>query len=87
MLNLIKVLKDELDTKRDDNSLSLKLLFLDGEEAFVHWGPDDSIYGAKHLANKMSQSDLEKIDMFVLLDLLGLPNPRFYSFFRNTYKW
>jgi glutaminyl-peptide cyclotransferase len=26
------------------------LIFFDGEEAFEEWGPNDSIYGAKHLA-------------------------------------
>lgn len=26
------------------------LLFFDGEEAFVNWGPDDSIYGSRSLA-------------------------------------
>ena len=26
-------------------------MFLDGEEAFVEWTKDDSIYGARHLAN------------------------------------
>lgn len=28
------------------------LIFFDGEEAFKKWGPNDSIYGAKHLAEK-----------------------------------
>lgn len=28
------------------------LLFFDGEEAFVRWGPTDSIYGARSLAEK-----------------------------------
>lgn len=27
-------------------------IFFDGEEAFKEWGPDDSIYGAKHLASE-----------------------------------
>lgn len=27
-------------------------IFFDGEEAFEEWGPNDSIYGAKHLANQ-----------------------------------
>jgi len=30
--------------------VSLMLIFFDGEEAFEEWGPNDSIYGAKHLA-------------------------------------
>lgn len=28
------------------------LIFFDGEEAFQEWGPHDSIYGARHLANE-----------------------------------
>lgn len=28
------------------------LIFFDGEEAFGEWGPNDSIYGAKHLASE-----------------------------------
>lgn len=31
-------------------------IFFDGEEAFQHWGPRDSIYGARHLARKWSKS-------------------------------
>lgn len=27
-------------------------IFFDGEEAFKSWGPKDSIYGARHLAEK-----------------------------------
>lgn len=27
-------------------------IFFDGEEAFEEWGPNDSIYGAKHLAGE-----------------------------------
>lgn len=38
------------------NSVSLKLIFFDGEEAFNKWGPTDSIYGAKNLAKKLAQS-------------------------------
>uniref|UniRef100_A0A2H1WCL2 glutaminyl-peptide cyclotransferase n=1 Tax=Spodoptera frugiperda TaxID=7108 RepID=A0A2H1WCL2_SPOFR len=27
-------------------------IFFDGEEAFRQWGPNDSIYGARHLAKQ-----------------------------------
>lgn len=33
------------------NDISLMLIFFDGEEAFKEWGPKDSIYGARHLAD------------------------------------
>jgi hypothetical protein len=31
------------------------LLFFDGEEAFLKWGPKDSLYGARHLAEKWNK--------------------------------
>lgn len=86
----------ELNSIRNNNEISLKLIFFDGEEAFVQWGPNDSIYGAKHLARKMHEeslyknddvTNLDRIDVLVLLDLIGTPNPTFYSYFENTHKW
>ena len=65
---------------------SVQMIFFDGEEAFVNWDENDSIYGAKHLANKWDQSmimvtnndgttsefsPLRQIKALVLLDLLG----------------
>lgn len=52
-------------------------IFFDGEEAFEEWGPNDSIYGATHLAkqwhNKKTAygkgshfSELDKIVYIVL---------------------
>lgn len=32
--------------------VSLRFIFFDGEEAFVDWTETDSIYGARHLAEK-----------------------------------
>lgn len=58
------------------------LLFLDGEEAFKSWGPKDSIYGARHLADVWNNNryiyeneqitDLDKIVMNVLFLVLRL---------------
>lgn len=52
LINLAYVMADYLNQIRGNNDLSLKLLFFDGEEAFLHWNPLDSIYGARHLAQK-----------------------------------
>lgn len=98
MLNLAKVLRKELNNAKNRTDISLKLVFFDGEEAFEQWGPNDSIYGAKHLAEKWDQtlrntadgasvSHIESIELLVLLDLLGARNPKFYSFFENTRSW
>lgn len=97
MLNLAKTMKNYLAQVKN-NALSLKLIFFDGEEAFVQWGPNDSIYGAKHLADVYDNSlrsistgetvsDLDKIDLFVLLDLIGHKDSRFYSCFEKTQNW
>uniref|UniRef100_A0A8C5T4X2 Glutaminyl-peptide cyclotransferase n=1 Tax=Malurus cyaneus samueli TaxID=2593467 RepID=A0A8C5T4X2_9PASS len=77
--------------------LSLQLIFFDGEEAFVRWSPSDSLYGSQHLAQKMvstphppgskTTNQLQGIDLFVLLDLIGAPNPVFPNYFPNTIRW
>lgn len=37
------------------NSLGLKFIFFDGEEAFVQWTRTDSLYGSRHLAAKWAK--------------------------------
>ena len=73
----------------------VQILFLDGEEAFVQWTATDSLYGARALAEAWEATahppgaafatPLEAISLFVLLDLLGAPNPRIPSFFPATH--
>lgn len=48
-----KKTKNISDLKPD---LSLQLIFFDGEEAFLHWSPHDSLYGSRHLASKMAST-------------------------------
>lgn len=36
--------------------MTLQLLFLDGEEAFREWSESDSLYGARHLAERMAKA-------------------------------
>uniref|UniRef100_A0A1B0EU82 Glutaminyl-peptide cyclotransferase n=1 Tax=Glossina morsitans morsitans TaxID=37546 RepID=A0A1B0EU82_GLOMM len=87
LLNLAKVLKTNLADFRN-TPLSLMLIFFDGEEAFEEWLPEDSLYGSRHLARKWEiEGFLDKIDMLMLLDLLGSPDPTFYNFFSNTESW
>ncbi|KAM5143139.1 glutaminyl-peptide cyclotransferase isoform 1-T1 [Callospermophilus lateralis] len=87
-------LKNALDSKPD---LSLQLIFFDGEEAFLHWSPQDSLYGSQHLALKMASTShppgagdtnqLHGMDLMVLLDLIGAPNPTFPNFFPSSSRW
>jgi len=84
LINLAYTMNKFLKLK-NDNNIGLMFIFFDGEEAFVEWGPKDSIYGARHLAAKWeSENFLKKLDIFVLLDLIGGPDPSFYSFYKET---
>ncbi|KAM5143140.1 glutaminyl-peptide cyclotransferase isoform 2-T2 [Callospermophilus lateralis] len=86
--------QNALDSKPD---LSLQLIFFDGEEAFLHWSPQDSLYGSQHLALKMASTShppgagdtnqLHGMDLMVLLDLIGAPNPTFPNFFPSSSRW
>ncbi|KAM5292312.1 glutaminyl-peptide cyclotransferase [Ctenodactylus gundi] len=101
MLELARALDKKLlslKTVSDSKSnLSLRLIFFDGEEAFLHWSPQDSLYGSRHLAQKMASTphppgargtnQLHGMDLLVLLDLIGAPNPTFPNFFPNTGRW
>ena len=72
--------------------VGIQVIFTDGEEAFGQWTDDDSLYGARHLADKMGSTiideerntQLEEIDTFVLLDLLGARDPIIGSYFEST---
>ncbi|XP_072545589.1 glutaminyl-peptide cyclotransferase [Salminus brasiliensis] len=98
ILELARALDQELKTIKDSGSdLSLQLLFFDGEEALFQWSSTDSLYGSRHLAHKMESTahpkgatdtnQLHSIDLFVLLDLIGGPMPRFGNQFSNTARW
>ncbi|CAH8469125.1 unnamed protein product [Schistosoma turkestanicum] len=66
-----------------NSDIGLKVIFFDGEEAFKQWTHSDSLYGSRHLAKKWSyplsvtsnETELSKIDLLVLLDLLGAKHP------------
>jgi len=99
MINLAHTMKMDLDDHKTlkNNELTLQLLFLDGEEAFVKWTSTDSIYGARHLASKLETtsyefnrvegSELDRMDTFVLLDLLGAKDPTIISSQVDTDPW
>ncbi|CAH2314738.1 glutaminyl-peptide cyclotransferase [Pelobates cultripes] len=78
--------------KNKGSSLTLQLFFLDGEEAIVDWTVRDSLYGARHLAQHLKKaeipggggSQLSAINLFILLDLLGAPDPVFTSHYSET---
>lgn len=95
-----KRLEDGEEDDEDVADTTLQLVFFDGEEAFFDWTDTDSIYGAKHLAQKWHTTytaphskrrllgphttELGSIEHLILLDLLGTPEPRIRSFFPDT---
>lgn len=99
MISLARDLAPKLDQyKNSDQQVSLQFIFFDGEEAFRTWNSRDSIYGARHLAKKWNSLSypsgnrdntnyLSRMDLMVLLDLLGTTNPTFYSYISSGDKW
>uniref|UniRef100_A0A182PDC1 Glutaminyl-peptide cyclotransferase n=1 Tax=Anopheles epiroticus TaxID=199890 RepID=A0A182PDC1_9DIPT len=88
LVTMAAMLAPHLESAKARTDLSLQFIFFDGEEAFKDWNAQDSIYGARHLAARMEQDGtLTKMDMLVLLDLLGTPEPNFYSYFQATENW
>lgn len=73
----------------------VQILFLDGEEAFLSWTNDDSLYGARalaetweitpHAAMSSYKNPLDSIHLFLLLDLLGHDTPNIPSYFETTH--
>lgn len=78
-----------------DEDKGVQILLLDGEEAWVSWTDDDSTYGSRALAEHWAtdahpalssfKHPLDSISLFVLLDLLGSPEPRVPSYFPTTH--
>lgn len=97
MLDLARLMNQTLwkEDKKKANDITLQFIFFDGEEAFRSWTSTDSIYGARHLAEKLSTNEVEvdrevfvkeldTIDLMVLLDLIGTATPTFRNWFRKT---
>ena len=98
LLHFAKLLREK--SKGDGNKVvdvSPMLLFIDGEEAFVKWSKQDSLYGSRHLAQTMANwphhnkslatsgvSMLESMDAFILLDLIGAKHGQFVDMYSST---
>ncbi|XP_048837410.1 glutaminyl-peptide cyclotransferase-like a [Brienomyrus brachyistius] len=98
ILELVTALDGQLKSLTQQKvPLTLQLVFFDGEEAFQEWTATDSLYGSRHLAERMSRTShpaggphatlLQAVDLFVLLDLIGAPDPLFVNHFDNTARW
>jgi Tat protein translocase TatC len=55
-----------------ENSLSIWIAFLDGEEAFVEWSDTDGTYGSRQLAAQMALAgELKQTRAVILADMIG----------------
>ncbi|KZT27324.1 hypothetical protein NEOLEDRAFT_1088852 [Neolentinus lepideus HHB14362 ss-1] len=93
-------LEDGLEDDEDVADTTLQLVFFDGEEAFRDWTATDSVYGARHLAERWSttyisphtkrrllrpsETEISTVEHLILLDLLGAPHPLIRSAFLDT---
>ncbi|KAI9794272.1 MAG: hypothetical protein M1833_000415 [Piccolia ochrophora] len=83
------------DDLLDDETHGVQVLLLDGEEAAVTWTDQDSLYGARSLAETWDatlhptlstyKTPLASISLFMLLDLLGASSPRIPSYYSTTH--
>lgn len=98
ILELAAALDTQLKAlKHQRSEVTLQLVFFDGEEAFEEWTDIDSLYGSRHLAELMARTPhppgatkttlLQAVDLLVLLDLLGGPEPLIVNHFDNTARW
>ncbi|KAK7882622.1 hypothetical protein WMY93_028796 [Mugilogobius chulae] len=98
ILELATLLDVQLKSfKQQKHPITLQLVFFDGEESFEEWTDSDSLYGSRHLAERMAKTAhpvgsthttmLQGVDLLVLLDLLGGSNPLIVNHFENTARW
>jgi len=54
------------------NKFTYWIVFFDGEEALKQWSASDSLYGSRHLAEKLSrEGKLRQISALILLDMVA----------------
>ncbi|MGA1868116.1 MAG: M28 family peptidase [bacterium] len=62
----------QLKESRFASDFTYWFVFLDGEECFVSWSESDSLYGSRHLVEKLRTSgDIYTMKVFLLLDMIG----------------
>ncbi|EGS19029.1 uncharacterized protein CTHT_0056510 [Thermochaetoides thermophila DSM 1495] len=87
-------LEDE-DDDYEEEEKGLQIILFDGEEAWLKWSAEDSLYGSRALASTWSSlpypsgskypTPLSSISLLLLLDLLGSPSPTIPSYFLHSH--
>ncbi len=69
---LLLAIADYLRGQKKRPGYSIWLVWLDGEEAIKQWSATDSVYGARHLAEKWQKDGTAKnVKGFLLADMIG----------------
>lgn len=69
---LLLAIADYLRAQKNRPGYSIWLVWLDGEEAIRQWSDTDSVYGARHLAEKwQKEGTVKNIKAFLLADMIG----------------
>ncbi|XP_045076857.1 glutaminyl-peptide cyclotransferase-like protein [Coregonus clupeaformis] len=77
-----------LNQRVPSSTVTLQRVFFDGEESFEEWTATDSLrINAPGRAHDTHTNLLQAVDLFVLLDLLGGPDPLIVNHFDNTARW
>jgi Zn-dependent M28 family amino/carboxypeptidase len=72
LLEFANQLRDRTRNGKKIEGYSVWLVWTDAEEAFKEWSASDSIYGARHLAEKWkADGTLAKVKAFLLADMIG----------------
>jgi Zn-dependent M28 family amino/carboxypeptidase len=57
---------------RRKNPFNVWLVFFDGEEALVNWSATDSLYGSRHLAQKLAaDGEIARLQAMILVDMVA----------------
>jgi len=63
------------DLRGRKHAMTYWLVFFDGEEAIREWTETDSLYGSRHLVQKLSSAgELGRIQAMILVDMIGDSN-------------
>ena len=69
---LLLAIADYLRGQRKRSGYAIWLVWLDGEEAIKQWSDTDSVYGARHLAERWQKDGTARnIKGFLLADMIG----------------
>jgi Zn-dependent M28 family amino/carboxypeptidase len=63
------------ELRQTRHKLTYWIVFFDGEEALKNWSDTDSLYGSRHLVQKLTaDGELSRIQAMILVDMIGDAN-------------